>query len=363
MLALARGFGQTADMAAPAVSVLIIAHNRAHTIGAAVRSVLRQTFTDFELIVVDDGSTDGTVHVVQALAEPRLRLVRTAKNEGIPAARNRALGEARGDYIAWLDSDDLCHPERLAMQLEHLQKHPELSMIGSAARKININNRMLAGGRSGLRTHQQIRALLLFRSPFQQSSVFGRADALRAMPYDPDFPVCEDVDMFARFTEQHLTANLPLFLIARRVHPGQTVRQNVDRIIDRQMAISARLLAPLDMTLTAEDLRRHVLIGGARGDLGEDVVEWTEHWFEQIVRANNRHPKYDPAALCTSFQFVLIKAALRLLRRNPVQARHLFGLARKYSDKVAAIVFDLGQALLPFASRPSATGFRSLLEG
>lgn len=363
MLALARGFGQTADMAAPAVSVLIIAHNRAHTIGPAVRSVLGQTLSDFELVVVDDGSTDGTAEVVQGFGDPRLRLTRSRQNEGIPAARNRALSEARGKYIAWLDSDDLCHPERLAAQLQFLNTHPQIAMVGSAARKITLDNRLLAAGRASFREHDQIRALLLFRSPFQQSSIFGRAEAMREFPYDPAFPVCEDVDMFARLAERHRTANLPLFLIARRIHPGQTIRHNLDLIIDRQMAITARLLSPLEFNFTTEDLRNHVLLGGARGIFSDAVIDWAEGWSARIIEANRRRPIYDEAALRASFHLVLIKAALRRVRSQPSQARRLFALAQRFSaGAVTTSLFQLRQTLLPFATQPSAAGFRPLLK-
>jgi glycosyltransferase involved in cell wall biosynthesis len=350
-------------MVAPQVSVLIIAHNRAHTIGAAVRSVLAQTLTDFELVVVDDGSTDDTAEVLDGFRDPRLRLVRTSFNQGIPQARNRALAEARGEFIAWLDSDDICHPERLRLQLEHLSKHPELQLIGSAARRINGAGSLKVGGRVPVRSHEEIRALLLFRSAFQQSSLFGRAGALRKVPYDPAFPVCEDVDMFVRFTERYRAANLPDFLIARRLHDGQTIRNNVERILERQGAISARQLDQLGLSVEPGDLRRHVLLGKADSELQTDaLLDWAEGWMGRVVEANRRKQLFGPDALRSCFERLLMKAALRRVAAEPSEFPAFLRRARRHRAGTARMVIEAAQGLLPFAGRAWPAGMRQVLE-
>ena len=108
----------------PSVSVVIPAYNRAATIVAAIDSVLRQTWTDFELIVVDDGSTDGTLAAAAAVADPRLRLVPAPRNLGAAGARNLGVEEARGTWIAFQDSDDEWLPEKLAKQMARLATPP-----------------------------------------------------------------------------------------------------------------------------------------------------------------------------------------------------------------------------------------------
>jgi glycosyltransferase involved in cell wall biosynthesis len=108
----------------PAVSVIIPTYNRSHVLGRAVRSVLSQTYQDFELIVVDDGSSDATVEVVSGFADPRIRCLRHEKNRGAAAARNSGIKAARGEYIAFLDSDDEWLPEKLQKQVEALAKLP-----------------------------------------------------------------------------------------------------------------------------------------------------------------------------------------------------------------------------------------------
>src|SRR5262245_12992873 len=104
----------------PAVSVVLPAYNRAGSIGGAIPSVLRQTWADFELIVIDDGSEDGTLEAAAGIRDPRLRLIAGQSNRGAAAARNRGAAVARADWIAFQDSDDEWLPEKLEKQMARL---------------------------------------------------------------------------------------------------------------------------------------------------------------------------------------------------------------------------------------------------
>ncbi len=110
---------------APQVSVIIPTYNREETIGRTIRSVLTQTFQDFEIIVVDDGSTDGTRAIVEGFCDPRIRCLRHEQNLGAAAARNTGIRAARGTYLAFLDSDDEWLPEKLSEQISILQSAPD----------------------------------------------------------------------------------------------------------------------------------------------------------------------------------------------------------------------------------------------
>jgi glycosyltransferase involved in cell wall biosynthesis len=115
----------------PKVTVLMTLYNKGPYVEEAVRSVLANTFTDLELLVVDDASTDGGLEVVRAIADPRIRILASAVNTGRAAAANRGYDAATGEYIAVLDADDRMHPERLLRQLTHLEAHPEVGVCGS----------------------------------------------------------------------------------------------------------------------------------------------------------------------------------------------------------------------------------------
>jgi glycosyltransferase involved in cell wall biosynthesis len=122
----------------PLVSVLMPVFNTSRYLDEALRSVQVQTFADFELIVVDDGSTDGSSKVLQAFAarEPRMRLI-TRENRGLIATRNELLAAARGELLAWMDSDDISLPDRFARQVEAFRSNPQLVCLGSAAQCID----------------------------------------------------------------------------------------------------------------------------------------------------------------------------------------------------------------------------------
>lgn len=114
----------------PQVSIIMAAYNAEKTIQEAINAILCQTLCDFELFVCDDASTDATREIVQAIAETdsRVRLLQSEKNRGAATARNRCLAEVRGTYIAIMDADDLCSADRLLVQVDYLNHHPEVSL-------------------------------------------------------------------------------------------------------------------------------------------------------------------------------------------------------------------------------------------
>jgi glycosyltransferase involved in cell wall biosynthesis len=111
------------------VSVIIRTFNRAHSIRQAISSALQQTYSDFEILVVDDGSTDDTAQTIQSFADSRIRLLRHHTNLGVGAACNTGIRAANGEYIAWLDSDDLWCPEKLQRQVDFLRQHREVDAV------------------------------------------------------------------------------------------------------------------------------------------------------------------------------------------------------------------------------------------
>lgn len=127
---------------APRVSVLMTLYNKGPFVAEAIQSVLAQSFADFELLLVDDASTDDGPMRAKAIGDPRIHLLESAINTGRPAAANRGYDAARGEYIAVLDADDKMHPERLAKQVAFMEAHPEVGALGSWAENF--------GGRAGV---------------------------------------------------------------------------------------------------------------------------------------------------------------------------------------------------------------------
>ena len=141
------------QMKQPLVSVMMPCYNAAESLPWALGSMLAQTYTRWELIVVDDGSTDGSAAAIEALGDPRIRLIRFPENRGRPHARQAALDAAQGEYLAMLDADDWIYPEKLERQTEVLERCPELAAVGAGVMVADGDWRpfgvQAAGGRGG----------------------------------------------------------------------------------------------------------------------------------------------------------------------------------------------------------------------
>lgn len=207
----------------PAISVVMPVYNAETYLAAAIRSILDQSLKDIELVIVDDGSTDGSAAVIASFADPRLRCIRQ-ENRGIANALDRGIAEARAPWIARQDADDIALPQRLEEQLRFLRAHPEVGLLGTWATTI-AQDGTPTGVLEHRTDHESIRYLLLFDSPFVHPSVIFRKDLyLQAGGYDPDPAIFEDLDLWYRMVRITRTANLPMHLVRYRDVPTGLTR-------------------------------------------------------------------------------------------------------------------------------------------
>ncbi|MEO5612685.1 MAG: glycosyltransferase family 2 protein [Sphingomicrobium sp.] len=268
------------------VSVIVPVFNREAMIGATVASLASQTLDNFEIIVVDDGSTDASAEVAERAGGKRVRVIGHGANRGIPAARNTGLEAARGKYIAWLDSDDLARPRRLKRQAEFLARHPEIALVGSASGRIGPDGQARRGTMPFI-SHETLAPALLFRSPFQQSSIMGVARTLKDFEYRAEFPVCEDLDMFIRISRKHRLANVREALIDRRLHEGQIGAVESALVRDRMRALLRKSLEELGLEPSEADLDRHITLGTLQQrPQSREFLGWAETWMK-LLRARN----------------------------------------------------------------------------
>ncbi|HTI07198.1 MAG TPA: glycosyltransferase [Puia sp.] len=204
----------------PKVTVLMPAYNAGKYIAEAIRSVLGQSFTDFELLIVDDGSSDNTLGVVHSFADPRIRLL-VQEKKGISLALNTGLKAARGLYIARFDADDICFPERLARQVVFLDGHPAYLVTGSDAEYISENGEFLFNFRCKGHAHREILENLYQHCPFIHSAVMYRKEAiLRAGGYSAYAHNFEDYLLWVQLLKWGKCCNLPEPLIKVRINPA-----------------------------------------------------------------------------------------------------------------------------------------------
>lgn len=217
-------------MTPPAVSVLMSVHNGEPWVGAAVESVLGQTFGDFEFIVVDDGSTDGTGAILDACRDPRVRIVHQAR-VGLTPSLNRAIRLTQAPLLARMDADDVSLPERFARQVAFLDAHPDVGLLGAGCHEIAPSGEVLRIVRPPA-DDAGIRRALIRENPFIHSSIVMRREAIeRAGLYDEGLPVAQDYDLWLRMSRVTRMANLVEPLVLRRLTPGMISRaRDTDRL-------------------------------------------------------------------------------------------------------------------------------------
>lgn len=231
-------------MTSPLVSVVLSVKNGAADLPHAVESILAQTFTDFELIVLNDGSTDDTAAVLDRMVDARVRRFHQ-DNMGLAGSLNRGIALARGRYIARQDHDDRASATRLARQVEFLEGDPDCALVGTRAE-------IWVGNRSSGRTHDHptddatLRFELLFDNPFVHSSVMLRKSALDAVGSyctDPARQPPEDYELWSRLARRYRVANLAERLTIYREMPQSLSRNGKNPFRDKVIAIAAENLA------------------------------------------------------------------------------------------------------------------------
>ncbi len=231
---------------APLVSVVMPVCNAERYLVAAVESVLGQTFRDFELIAVDDASSDGSFALLESFAarDPRVRPFRNETNLQIAKTRNRAfhLAHPESRYFAIMDSDDVCMPERFAEQVRFLETHPEHALVGSQITIIDEHGKTI-GRRDYPCSHAEISRVLTRYNPFAQSSVMLRRSALDEVGvYDERYTRCQDYDLWLRMASRFKVENLGRALLAYRVSSTQGKTTHLRQTLRFSLEIQRRWL-------------------------------------------------------------------------------------------------------------------------
>ncbi|MES2329010.1 MAG: glycosyltransferase [Bacteroidota bacterium] len=207
-------------MNTPLITVLMPAYNAEKYIHEAIRSVLDQSFTNFELVIVNDGSTDGTENVIRSFSDERIVLV-NRENGGVSAALNTGLQNARGKYVARFDSDDICYADRLAVQFAFMESDPAYVLCGSDVDYITEEGTFIYHHHCFAYNNEDVVEKFYFYCPFIHSSViFKRQEVLDAGGYNILAHTFEDYFLWVQLIAKGKVANLPRSLIKVRLNPG-----------------------------------------------------------------------------------------------------------------------------------------------
>jgi glycosyltransferase involved in cell wall biosynthesis len=233
------------------------------SLGDAIRSVFAQTITDWELLLVDDGSTDGSLDVARRVDDPRVRVVSDGVRRRLPARLNQIVALARGDLVARLDADDMTHPSRLGRQLALLAARASLDLVASSLVNLDVRGEVTGVAADHPGRAEPFRVL---RKGFvAHATVTARRSWLLANPYDERYPRAEDRELFARTCRSVRFAHLaePLYFQCHRKDASSTVRDYVASSRDSRRVFvdhAARLAGPLATApLVAESIAKEAV--------------------------------------------------------------------------------------------------------
>ena len=277
----------------PRIAVVLPVYNGEKYLAEAIRSVLAQTFEDFELVAIDDGSSDRTAEILSAFSDSRLRVIRFPEHRGLVEALNCGIRESRSELIARMDADDICLPRRFERQVAFLDAHPQVALCGTWTRQFGN------GARGILHLpaeSKQIRAQLFFGGAIDHPSIMMRRAFLErhGLAYDEKFRHVEDFDFFIRAAELAPLANLPEVLLRTREHDNNVSRVYRKEQVQAEARLFARQLRSLIPDATQEQEDFHVRIATEAVEASD--LARVDQWLLHLDQVNRESARYDPGA-------------------------------------------------------------------
>jgi glycosyltransferase involved in cell wall biosynthesis len=323
----------------PLVTVLLPVYNARPYLAETLASIFTQTYTHFELLAIDDGSTDGSADLLRAVTDPRLRVMEHGSNQGLIATLNEGLALARGNYIARMDSDDVMHPERLQRQVENLELHPDIGVLATFVDLVNADGETTGMWDIDRATADEasISAMLPRTNCIAHPSVMIRRSALGEMRYDPRQQGAEDWDLWLRMLARGaLFAKLPEALLKYRIHPTSIMGGQKQQVPYERRLLSTRRRFMIDEL-------RHGKFGAVLGAvLHAQLRTWARYLRSSVLPAL----MHDVYRCLTYSPFALVREQRALLKvEQEWKGRTIFllpyvhtgGAEQVHADIVAAV--------------------------
>ncbi|MFM8481653.1 MAG: glycosyltransferase family 2 protein [Gammaproteobacteria bacterium] len=238
------------------VSVVMPCFNTARYVTEAVASILAQTHRDFELIAIDDGSTDGTVAALQGIADPRLQIIRNSTNLGIVETLNIGVAEARGEFVARMDADDVALPQRFERQVAFLRRNIEFAAVGTGVSYMDEHGAAQRSPRLPPNSNMNLRWRLLLGNCVHHPTIMFRRSQLSLPVYSSVYPDIEDYELFLRLAVAGVLANMPERLLRMRRHGLSVSGQRHHAQLDSAaMLLHRHCAAEYGLAVTATEFR------------------------------------------------------------------------------------------------------------
>lgn len=277
----------------PKISVLLPVYNCELYIKEAIDSILNQTFSDFELLIIDDASTDKTVEIIKSFSDSRIILTQKSRNSGLIDSLNFGISVAKGEYIARMDGDDISLPERFYKQVDFLETNPNIIMCGTAYKTFGVIEKEIRHPLS----HEKIAVQLCLNSAFGHPTVMGKKSIFEKYNYNKDFEKVEDYELWSRLIFEGQVANIDEVLLFYRVHENQvsTLFNNVQRIKNVEIQLFLFKKTGYDTTLFTDAFVKKMLSLSEYFTVDEFALFLK--WLKEIKKTNQTSRVYLPLEL------------------------------------------------------------------
>lgn len=278
----------------PKISVLMPVYNAQDYLSEAIDSILSQTFSDWELIIINDGSTDNSENIINSYNDNRIRYFKNPTNMGLIYTRSLMIEKASAEYLSFLDSDDIALPERLKIQAEFLDTHPDYILCGTWGTMINNASEKI-GKISPPEADIEIKSGLFFSNAFIQSSIMIRKSVFDTYSYNKDFPVVEDYELWSKLSINHKLKNIPQPLTLYRWHSENTSLSKKELMETMLKNVYLNQLSRLQIRPSQEELSVHLAIRDkeTQNISDKEFFKRLAPWLKKLAKANDKHHVLD----------------------------------------------------------------------
>lgn len=273
-------------MALPKITVLMLVYNGEDFIKKAIDSILYQTYHNFELLIINDGSTDNSLNIINGFNDSRIRILNNDGNKGLTYSRNRGVKEAKGEYIAIIDCDDINEKSRLEKQLNFLEKNPEFAVIGSMVQSIDHNGNFIGKPWDLSAPHEKIPCILLFRNYIANPAAMFRKNVFKSLDYRSEYPPAEDYDLWVRISENYKLWNIQKILLYYRVHDANISSLKLKKRHRAERNILQYQLRLLPIVFSEEELSIHHSLSIHGKPFSKTAIQKVAQWLTRLDETN-----------------------------------------------------------------------------
>lgn len=276
------------------ITVLMPVYNGGKYLAEAIESILKQTFTDFELLIINDGSSDNSEQIIKNIKDNRIRYLKNASNLGLIQTLNIGINESHGEYIARMDQDDISLPHRLARQVKFMDNNREIGVSGSWVKmfgNIRYANKHYT-------EHEELKAQLLFSTCFAHPAVIFRNSVLKStgLKYNEEDKGAEDYGFWVSLVDKTKFANINKILLLYRMHPT-----NMSKIFTKDQVSSAdkhriKMLSRINLCPSEDDLKIHKTLKINTEDQINNINK-VESWLLKIIGMNSKNSYFNEEKL------------------------------------------------------------------